>query len=288
MKLIIYNPATHLFDFFIDSLKYELILRNIDLINYNNNINIEKDIPILIIVNPHFIFDIKEIHETIINISKNFKYKILYLTEPLNFIIEKKVYNDLIKIIKPYSLWTYTKENFNKLNTLGKYFKIFPNYNESYKFLDLTYDNLKSRSLKNILFIGNITESRSWIKKSFSNLININDCWTKEEWTNIINNHLFYLNIHRRVNCKCFESFRNIPLLANGCVIFSEYCNETEMEEYKDYNIIFCKSEELYSNYINYIKNIDYNEILNKSLLFRNVMTKNKDLDNYINYHNSL
>ena len=147
---------------------------------------------------------------------------------------------------------------------------------------------MKNRSLQNILFIGNINESRSWIKKTFSNLININDCWTKEEWTNIINNHLFYLNIHRRVNCKCFESFRNIPLLANGCVIFSEYCNETEMEEYKDYNIIFCKSEELYSNYCNYIKNIDYDEILNKALLFRNAMTKNKDLDDYLNYHNSL
>ena len=288
MKLIIYNPVTHLFDFFIDSLKYELTLRNIDLINYNNNINIEKYNPILIIVNPHFIFDYKEIYNEIINISNKFKYKILYLTEPLNFIIEKKVYNDLIKVIKPYSLWSYSKENFNKLNTLGKYFKIFPNYNESYKFVDLTYDNLKNRSLENILFIGNITESRSWIKKSFSNLININDCWTKEEWINIVNNNLFYLNIHRRVNCKCFESFRIIPLLANGCVIFSEYCNETEMEEYKDYNIIFCKSGELYSNYCNYIKNIDYDEILNKSLLFRNAMTKNKDLDDYLNYHNSL
>jgi len=288
MKLIIYNPATHLFDFFIDSLKYELLNRNIEILFYNKDSYYENNIPILIIVNPHFIFDYKEIHETIINISKYYKYKILYLTEPLNFIIEKKVYNDLIKIIKPYSLWTYSKENFNKLNTLGKYFKIFPNYNESYKFIDLTYDNLKARSLENILFIGNITESRSWIKSIFSNLININNCWSKEEWTNIINNHLFYLNIHRRVNCKCFESFRIIPLLANGCVIFSEYCNETEMEEYKDYNIIFCKSEELYSNYINYIKNIDYNEIFRRALLFRSFMNVNKDLDDYINYHNNL
>jgi hypothetical protein len=222
------------------------------------------------------------------NISSKFKYKILYLTEPINFIIEKKVYNDLIKIIKPYSLWTYTKENFNKLNTLGKYFKIFPNYNESYKFIDLTYDNLKARSLQNIIFIGNITDSRSWIKSTFSNLININNSWSKEEWTLLLNNHLFYLNVHRRVNCKSFESFRIIPLLANGSVIFSEYCNESEMEEYKNYNIIFCSKEGLYNNYINYIKNIDYNEIFRKALLFRSVMNVNKDLDNYINYHNIL
>ena len=288
MKLIIYNPATHLFDFFIDSLKYELNSRNIDLINYNNKSDFDTDNPILIIVNPHFIFDYKDIHDKIINISKIFKYKILYLTEPINFIIEKKVYNDLIKLIKPYSLWTYTKENFNKLNTRVKYFKVFPNYNESYSFLNLDYDNLKSRSLQNIIFIGNINDSRSWIKTAFSNLINITNSWSKEEWINITSNHLFYLNIHRRINCKSVESFRIIPLLANGSVIFSEYCNESEMEEYKNYNIIFCSKEDLYTNYCNYIKNIDYNKILNKALLFRSTMTINKDLDDYINYHNSL
>ena len=85
MKIIIYNPATHLFDFFIDSLKYELTLRNIDLINYNNNINIEKDIPILIIVNPHFIFDIKEIYETIINISKYYKIQNIIFNRTIKF-----------------------------------------------------------------------------------------------------------------------------------------------------------------------------------------------------------
>jgi hypothetical protein len=288
MKLIIYNPATNLFDFFIDSLKYEFNKKNIYLINYSNNIDFDTDNPILIIVNPHFIFDYKDIHDEIMNISKIFRYKILYLTEPINFIIEKKVYNDLIKLIKPYSLWTYSKENFNKLNSLARYFKVFPNYNESYNFIDLSYNNLKARSLQNILFIGNITDSRSWIKSAFSNLINITNSWNKEEWINIINNHLFYLNIHRRVNCKSFESFRIIPLLANGSVIFSEYCNESEMEEYKDYNIIFCSKEDLYTSYINYIKNIDYDEIFRKALLFRSVMTINKDLDNYINYHNSL
>ena len=49
--------------------------------------------------------------------------------------------------------------------------------------------------------------------------------------------NLFYLNVHRRVNCKSFESFRIIPLLANGSVIFSELCNESEIEEYKNYII---------------------------------------------------
>ena len=99
MKLIIYNPATHLFDFFINSLKYELLNRNIETILYNKDTYYENNNPILIIVNPHFIFDYKEIYDNIINISKIFKYKILYLSEPINFIIEKKIYNDLIKLI---------------------------------------------------------------------------------------------------------------------------------------------------------------------------------------------
>ena len=60
------------------------------------------------------------------------------------------------------------------------------------------------------------------------------------------------------------------------------------MKEYKDYNIIFCSKEDLFTTYSNYIKNIDYDEIFRKALLFRSFMTINKELDDYINYHNSL
>jgi hypothetical protein len=118
MNFIIYNPKTQLFDFFINSLKIELDKRNIkttilhdEELNFNT-IN-TKDI-ILIIINPHFIFDYKNICENINKISKLYKYKILYLTEPINFIVEKKVYLELIKLIKPYCLWTYTNENFKQ------------------------------------------------------------------------------------------------------------------------------------------------------------------------------
>jgi hypothetical protein len=155
-------------------------------------------------------------------------------------------------------------------------------------------DNHKTRILKakikdKIVFIGNINENRIKIINEFEDkVIHINSAWDKDEWSQISNNYLFFLNIHRHNGCQSLETLRCVPILANGGVILSEDCNELDKEEYKDYNIIFCKSEELYSNYSNYIKNIDYNEIFRRALLFRSVMNVNKDLDDYINYHNSL
>jgi hypothetical protein len=292
-NFIIYNPKTKLFDFFIESLILELYKRNINTININSeniilndkNINYNIDV-ILIIINPHFIYDYKNIYEEINKISKLFKFKILYLTEPINFIVEKNVYLELIKFIKPYCLWTYTYENFNKINTYLNYFKIFPNYNNVYNFGEINIDNIKNKNINNIIFIGNINENRIDICNKFNNLlINKTNMWSLEQWKDLLNNNLFYLNIHRRNNCASFESFRIIPLLANGCVIFSEKCNNTEEKIYEEYNIIFCKKENLYDTFIKYIKNINYENILEKALLFRKNMSENIDLDKYINFH---
>ena len=284
-NFIIYNPKTKLYDFFINSLIIELSKRNINTINFNDadNINYNVDI-ILIIINPHFIFDYKNIYEEISEIAELFKYKILYLTEPINFLVEKNVYNELIKFIKPYCLWTYTFENFKKINTYLHYFKIFPNYNVAYNFGEV--NNIKNKNINNVIFIGNINENRIDICNKFGELlINKTDLWTYEQWKELLNNNLFYLNIHRRNNCKSFESFRIIPLLANGCVIFSEECNHIEEKIYEDYNIIFCKKEDLYDTFIKYKENINYKNILEKKILFRENMCENKELDKYIDFH---
>jgi hypothetical protein len=269
MKFIIYNPKTHLFDFFIDALSYTLntyIYDQTYLYDYNNDI-------ILILINPHFIYDYKDIYNEIININKLFKFKILYITEPINFLIEKKVYLDIIKLIKPYRLWTYTVENFNKLNTYIPIYRVFPKYNESYNFIN--NDNNTVRNTDNIIFFGNITENRINICNEFGNyLINKTDAWSKEEWSDILKNNLFYLNIHRRINCKSFEAFRIIPILANGGVIFSERCNTIEELEYKNYNIIFTERDNLYNTFIKYKENIDYDDIFDKTLLFRNALNE--------------
>jgi hypothetical protein len=294
-NFIIYNPKTKLFDFFIKSLIVELNNRNINTItiidndiplnlidkNINNNVDV-----ILIIINPHFIFDYKNIYDDIDNISKLFKYKILYLTEPINFIVEKNVYLELVKFIKPYCLWTYTIENFHKIKTYLNHYKIFPNYNDGYNFTEIDINNIKNKNKNNIIFIGNINENRINVCNQFNELlINKTNSWTLDEWKELLNNNLFYLNIHRRNNCKSFESFRIIPLLANGCIIFSENSNIDEEKIYEGYNIIFCKKDNLYDTFIKYKENINYENIFEKALLFRKNMLENIDLDKYINFH---
>jgi hypothetical protein len=297
MNLIIYNPVTHLFDFFIDSLIIELNKRSIntDIIKrIDGNITYSQNDIILIIVNPHFIFEDESINRDIRFITKYFKYKILYITEPINFIVEKKVYLEIIKRIKPYTLWTYTNENFNKLNCTPKLnmFKIFPHYNDAYNFTKIDLELLKKRSTDKIIFFGNINENRRELCEEFSDkLINYKDVWLKEEWQNILNNNLFYLNVHRRVNCKSFESFRIIPLLANGAVIFSELCNKEEQDQYKDYNIIFVDKKDLYKTFLEYINNLDYESIYEKALLYRNKIKSNlvnDSLNLYLEHHNRL
>jgi len=291
MKFIIYNPASQLFNFFEEAILYELNLKNIECIKYSNDkdINPLKDI-ILIIVNPHYIYDYPEIKKTILDISKSFKYKIFYLTEPINFIIEKRVFIDLIKIIKPYALWTYTVDNFKKLNIYQPIYKVFPHYNETLNFVNTDIDSIKSKDPNKIIFFGNINNVRSKVCELFNDyLINITDAWTKIEWTDILNKYLFYLNIHRRDGCESFETFRIIPILANGGVVFSESVNKTEEEYYSRFNIIFYKKMELYNVFIEYIKTINYNEIYKKAKLFREYFLNNNiELENFLEYHKNI
>ena len=279
MNLIIYNPKTDLFNFFVKSICEHF--NNNNIFNPNNIYNYKKDI-ILILINPHFIFDFIDIKNDIYKISNLFKYKILYLTEPINFLIEKKIYLDLIQIIKPYCLWTYTYENFNKLNTYLNIFKIIPKYNNAYMLVDINIH----KNTDNIIFFGNINENRIETCNTFGKyLINKTNTWTKYEWQEVLNNNLFYLNIHRRLNCKSFEAFRIIPILANGGVIFSEKCNDIDENEYINYNIIFIDKNNLYNSFIEYKKNIDYNIILKKTILFRNNMLIDTEINKYIKFH---
>jgi hypothetical protein len=295
MRFIIYNPKTELFTFFVNSLIEELNKYDIKDIYHirDDKINVLSDIQsdiILILLNPHFIFDYKEISSELDKISKIYKYKILYITEPINFLVEKKVYQEIIKKINPYCLWTYTKENFNKVNTYLKTFKIYPSYNESINIVNISLENIITRNInKKIVFIGNITQNRKSITEIFLNnntLIHYDNKWNKEEWTHILKNNLFYLNIHRRINCKSFETFRINNILANGGYVISERCNVEEEEYYSKYNIIFVERSLLYDTFINISKSIDYNDIYQKAILFReNMLHNNFDLDEYIKYH---
>lgn len=291
MRFIIYNPDTNLFTFFILSLIIELknTLLFDEIIHINKHIfdmkNNENDI-VLIIMNHYYIYDYKEIENSILYISKNVKYKILYISEPINCIYEKKIYNDIINKIKPYSIWTYTINNFNKIRY--PMYKVFPCYNEILNITDIT--NICNKKINNIIFIGNINETRKEVTNIFGNeLINYNNKWELEEWKEIVSDHLFYLNIHRRKECKSLEIFRITPILSNGGYIISEKVNELEEEFYKDYNIIFVERDQLYNEYQYQKKNIDYKMIYEKSKKFReNNLHYNFHLNEYIKFHLSI
>ena len=68
--------------------------------------------------------------------------------------------------------------------------------------------------------------------------------YTKDEWFEIVDMYYYFVNIHRRPNSKCFESFRLIPLLQNDVVILSEHVNIIEEEKYKK-KIHFCELNEM-------------------------------------------
>jgi hypothetical protein len=184
-------------------------------------------------------------------------------------------------MLNPIFLWTYSHGNIGKLATSKRIFKISPKFNEFY---NLSSDNsvnyIKKKRTDKIIFIGNPdTEFRKNIIKEFGDLLIIYDTvWDIESWKNIIGENLFFLNIHRRSNSECLETFRIIPLLSNGCVVLSDIVCDDDMEEYCNYNIFFEKKEKLLSLFLDIQKNINYEDIYERMITFRNMETMQKEL----------
>ena len=267
MSIIFYDPITKLHNLFILSLIYELnnngrqyqIINKIE-IDYNNY-DLEHDI-IIIFLNPQFLKTHKNIYEEFIKISNNFKYKIYYITEPLNYLIDIKVWETYIKILKPYKLLTYTNENLNKLKVYQSITKLCPKFNNYIDIGDYSIKTMKNKNKDKIIFMGTMNTHRENVFKNMENKIIVkNDIWNMDEYQEIIEHNLFFINIHRRNGCKCLEYLRIIPLLANGCIVISELSNEEDMNELKDYNIYFCDKSNILDTYYNILKNINYNEV---------------------------
>lgn len=288
MCIIFYDPCTQLHKLFISSLifelkkiKYEFEIINSIEINYEN-FNLEHDI-IIIFLNPQFLKTHKDIYNEFINISKKFKYKIYYITEPLDYLIDIKIFEDCIKILKPYKILTYTNENINKLNIHQNVIKLTHKFNNHVDICQYDISKLMERNKEKIIFLGNLNSYREdFFKKMENKVIIKNNIWNIDEYQQILENNLFFINIHRRNGSKCLEYLRIVPLLANGCIVLSELSNEEDMNELKNYNIHFCEKNELLNIYNNLIQNIDYNDVYNKVVKFRNEFIYNDDIYNKI------
>jgi hypothetical protein len=80
------------------------------------------------------------------------------------------------------------------------------------------------------------------------------------------------------VSSDLLETFRIIPLLSNGCIVLSDIVCDDDMEEYSNYNIFFEKKEKLLSLFLDIQKNINYEDIYERMITFRNMETMKKEL----------
>ena len=275
MVYLVYDPFTKNHKFLINNLKHNLKVFNqkLDEIHEINECE-DKENTYIILINHMFLIENNKAKKDYYNLLKK-KNKILYITEPLELLIEIKFYIKIIKELKPLKVYTYCEENLIKIKPLCKYINFYPINKTYFKFLDINGPMYNEKDLTKIVFIGKMNNYRNKIKELFKDdLIIIEDKYNKEEWIEIIKKYQYFINVHRRPNSKCFESMRILPLLYNDCTIISEHVNKKEESYFKESNIYFCKLEEMKDKFEE-IKSISFNEIVRNS--------RNTEYNKYIN-----
>lgn len=252
MVYFIYNPFTENHLFLVNNLKLNLDLFNYSFTEIDQINNEENDNNIyVIIINHMFLIENEKAKNDYQNLLKK-KKKFLYITEPIELMIEVKFYNKIIKELRPMKILTYCEENLKKINPLCPYINFYPINKTYFRFVDLMVPKLKEKDLTKIIFIGKMNNYRDKIKDIFKDdLIIIEDKYKKEDWIKIIQKYQYFLNIHRRPNSKCFETMRILPLLYNDCTIISEHVNKKEEEYFEKGNIYFCNLEEMKNKFKN-------------------------------------
>lgn len=265
MVYLVYDPFTENHKFLINNLKYNLEIFNQKLLEVEEiNENEDKENTYIILINHMFLIENNKAKKDYNNLLKK-KKKILYITEPLELLIEIKFYTKIINELKPLKVYTYCEENLIKIKPLCKYIHFYPINKTYFKFVDIYGPLYEKKDLTKIVFIGKMNDYRNKIKELFKDdLIIIDDKYKKEEWIEIIKKYQYFINVHRRPNSKCFESMRILPLLYNDCTIISEHVNKKEESYFKESNIYFCKLEEMKDKFEE-IKRVSFNEIVRNS-----------------------
>lgn len=275
MVYLVYDPFTENHKFLINNLKYNLEIFNQKLLEVEEiNENEDKENTYIILINHMFLIENNKAKKDYNNLLKK-KKKILYITEPLELLIEIKFYTKIINELKPLKVYTYCEENLIKIKPLCKYIHFYPINKTYFKFVDIYGPLYEKKDLTKIVFIGKMNDYRNKIKELFKDdLIIIDNKYKKEEWIEIIKKYQYFINVHRRPNSKCFESMRILPLLYNDCTIISEHVNKKEESYFKESNIYFCKLEEMKDKFEE-IKSVSFNEIVRNS--------RNTEYNKYIN-----
>jgi hypothetical protein len=295
--LFIYNPKTQNHLFLIEMIKqqlqsYSIIVQEIHEINEQQLITSEQgnqDHIYLLFLNFYFLLDNPKIQKEFQFLCQQ-KYKILYITEPIQFLIDKQLYQTQIRKLRPNLIFTYSQENC----------KLFPNQFSIMRFFPidhhyLNFNNISSaqylqeKNTSNLLFIGKINEYRKNILCSppFKNVKIIEDAWTKDSWALLLKKYLFFINLHRIKENKCLELMRIVPILYNGGIVISSAVNQEEIREFKDYNIYFCDQDKnIYDMYLQIKQTLNYEEVYRKMILFR--QKENNDIEKIIQYLNKI
>jgi len=288
--LFIYNPKTQNHLFLIEMIKqqlqsYSIPVQEIHEIQDKGN----QDDIYLLFLNFYFLFDNPVIQKEFQFLCRQ-KYKILYITEPIQFLIDKQLYQTQIRKLRPNLIFTYSQENCKLFTNQFPMIRFFPIDHHYLNFTNINnVQDLQQKDTNSLLFIGKMNDYRNHIldTTTFKNIKNIEDAWTKDSWTTLVKKHLFFVNLHRIKENKCLELMRIVPILYNGGIVISSAINQEETKEFKDYNIHFCnQDEEIYDIYLQIKKNLNYKEIYQKMLLFRN--KENHDIKKLINYLNKI
>lgn len=295
--LFIYNPKTQNHLFLIEMIKQQLqsysipvqeihkIQETLPFIQDKNN----QEHIYLIFLNFYFLFDNPTIQKEFQFLCKQ-KYKILYITEPIQFLIDKQLYQTQIRKLRPNLIFTYSRENcklFPNQFLMSRFYPIdhhYLNFNNT-----SSAQELQQKDTSSLLFVGKKNDYRKHILSttSFENVQIIEDAWTKDSWTILLKKHLFFVNLHRIKENKCLELMRIVPILYNGGIVISSAVNQEETKEFKDYNIYFCdQDDEIYDIYLQIKQNLNYEEVYRKMLLFRN--KKNCDIEKLMYYFNKI